>query len=342
MKKFLIFLLTNLFLFAHPINVTQMELNLTNKTLFISYYLFNLMRGLHRPFKNKAEIYKFKKTIFNYTKNNLIFENCVLEPKKIEVINDTVLHQYFKLKCKDYDKFKIHFNLFFKNPRQIGMLKITDKNKEIAINFYFQKKDAEVTIRKKVSVLSFIKLGIFHILEGIDHITFLLMLLLPAIIFNNFIKKAIKDILIIATAFSISHSISLMLSAFGIITPPPNLIEILIAFTIFFTALNNIFHYISYKKEWLIAFLFGFIHGFAFSEAVRGLDLNFSNFVKIVLGFNIGVEIGQIIVIIAVLPILFILIKKQKKFYYLFSIAGLILSLLWMIDRIFKLNFMPF
>jgi len=342
MKFLFAFFFAFFFSFAHPVNVTQMDLNLTNKSLFVSFYLTNLFRGTKKYYKNNEEIYADKQKIHDYTLKNLQFKDCNLIPYKIEVVDNSVLHQYFHLKCKDYDSFVVDFNLFFRNPRHLGILKITDGKKEVVTNFYYFKKSAKIVYRKKVSALSFIKIGILHILEGIDHITFLLMLLLPAIIFNTSIKKAIKDILIIATAFSVSHSISLMFSAFGIITPPPKIIEILIAFTIFFTALNNIKHFISYKKEWLVAFLFGFIHGFAFSEAVRGLDLSFSNFVKIVLGFNIGVEIGQVIVIIVVLPILFVLIKKQKKFYYLFSIAGLILSLLWMIDRIFELNFMPF
>jgi hypothetical protein len=233
--------------------------------------------------------------------------------------------------------------MFFREDNtQMGLLKIFTPKKEYVLSFNPKEMVAEVEINKNVSFIKFIKIGIWHILTGIDHITFLLMLILPAIMYNKKIKKAIKDVLIIATAFTVSHSTSLMLSAFGILTPPPNLIEILITVTIFLTALNNLFHFVSYNKEWLIAFLFGFVHGFAFSEAVRGLELNFKNFVKIVLGFNLGVEIGQILIIVTILPVFFIIIKKFPRFYYILSLIGAFLAFLWFIDRVTGFGFMPF
>ncbi len=185
-------------------------------------------------------------------------------------------------------------------------------------------------------------MGIMHILTGFDHLTFLLMLILPVITFFDSIKKSIIQIIEIATMFTISHSITLSLSAFNIVNPPERMIESLIAFTIFFTALNNIYHWVSYKKEWLLAFLFGFIHGFGFANALKEIHLNISNFAEVVFGFNIGVEIGQILVITVTLPFIYIFVRKWFKLYYILVAYGLIVSFLWMVDRIFNLNFMPF
>jgi len=331
-----------IFLHAHPINLTKMDLNLTNNILHVRFVSFNIEKTYNIEYQNEKSIQNDKNRIINYTKKHLVFKKCNLIPIDFKVSKEIVIDEFFILKCENYSKLNIYFDMFMNDdPTQVGVLKINDKN-EIIINFNRNKKNAKIKTSKKTSFISFIKIGIFHILEGIDHITFLLMLLLPAIFYNKTIKKSLKDILIIATAFSISHSIALILSAFEMITPNPNLIEILIAFTIFLTALNNLLHFINYKKEWLVAFLFGFIHGFAFSEAVRGLEINLKNFIKIVLGFNLGVEIGQIIIVVFITPILFLLIKKVKSLYYYLSLLGMLLGSLWMIDRIFGLNYMPF
>ena len=157
----------------------------------------------------------------------------------------------------------------------------------------------------------------------------------------SFIKVLIY-IVEIATAFTISHSITLSLSVFNIVTPPANLIEILIAFSIFLTSINNLFHYVSFKREWLLAFLFGFIHGFGFANALKELDLQSVDFAKLVFGFNLGVEIGQFLVVLVSMPFLYFLVKKYKKLYIILSIIGAILALLWMIDRITGIGFMPF
>ena len=194
----------------------------------------------------------------------------------------------------------------------------------------------------RVNFSDFIKIGIEHILEGYDHLTFLLMLMLPLIFFSDNIFKSFIYIIEVATAFTISHSITLSLSVFNIINTPENLIEILIAFTIFLTAINNLTHYVSFKKEWLLAFIFGFIHGFGFANALKELNLQIGDFAKLVFGFNLGVEIGQFVVVFVTLPFLYILIKKFEKLYFILSIIGGIFGLLWMIERIIGIGFMPF
>jgi len=110
------------------------------------------------------------------------------------------------------------------------------------------------------------------------------------------------------------------------------------------TALNNIFPTISYKKEWLLAFGFGFIHGFGFANAMHEMNLNTSHFASAVFGFNIGVEIGQIVIVLILLPLLYKLSfqKFYKRFLQLSSLIVANIAFLWAIDRAFALNLMPF
>jgi len=333
-------------LFAHPLNLTKMDLNLSSKVLHLRFVSFNVERAFNKSYENENEIKKDYLKIINLTKKHLLIysENkpCRLKPLNFSVKNEIVIDEYFKLLCPAGD-LKIKFDLFFDiDPTQIGTMKITYKNREYVLNFNAKNRLRELNLKKEVDFFQFLKLGIFHILEGIDHITFLLMLLLPSVMFNKKINFALRDIFLIVTAFTVSHSTSLVLSAYGIVMPPADIIEILIAFTILLAALNNIFRVVSHKKEWFIAFLFGFVHGFAFSEAIRDLKLEINNFLEVVLAFNIGVEIGQIFVVLFTIPLFYLLIKKLPKSFYVLSTFGAFIAFLWMVERIFSLNFMPF
>ncbi|WP_459978130.1 HupE/UreJ family protein [Nautilia lithotrophica] len=342
MRKIL-FILIGVYVFAHPLNLTKMDFNLSSKIFHLRFVSYNIEKVFSKEFENEKEISDFKKEIANYTKKHLIIKGCKLKLIDFKVNNEIVIDEYFYLKCKNYDFLKIRFDMFFKEDNtQTGVLKVLDGNKEYIMNFNPQNRIKILEMDEKTSFNDFVLLGILHIIHGFDHITFLLTLLLPAIMFSLSFKDSLKSILIIATAFSISHSVSLMASAFNIVEINPNFIEILIALTIFLTALNNIYHAVNYKKEWLIAFLFGFVHGFAFSEAVRDIHIDFNNFIKIVLGFNLGVEIGQIIIILSIGPILYYLIKKENKIYNLLNFVAIILSVLWFFDRVFGFQFISF
>jgi membrane-anchored protein YejM (alkaline phosphatase superfamily) len=88
-----------------------------------------------------------------------------------------------------------------------------------------------------------------------------------------------------------------------------------------------------------MAFFFGFIHGFGFANALREINVE-NNFIQVVLGFNLGVEIGQVLIILSIVPLLFIL--KSDKILKGISIIGAVMAILWIVDRTFDLNFMPF
>ena len=178
----------------------------------------------------------------------------------------------------------------------------------------------------------YLKLGYSHILpQGFDHILFVAGLCL--------LSQKIKVIIWQATAFTVAHSITLTLSMKNIIVAPSAVVEPIIALSILFVAIENML--ISELKPWriLVVFMFGLIHGLGFASALNEIGLPRNKFAVSILSFNLGVELGQITIIL----LMFILIISPlgKKTWYrksvvfpLSIIIGLI-ALYWTIQRIF-------
>jgi hypothetical protein len=150
----------------------------------------------------------------------------------------------------------------------------------------------------------FLKLGFFHILDGIDHLLFLLALVIPS--------RGIRSLVIVVTAFTAAHSITLMAAASNLVPERlwfPPLIETLIAASILYMALENIIG-AGIKRRWVVAFGFGLIHGFGFSFALREtLQFAGSHLATSLLSFNVGVEIGQLLVLAVLIPVLNLLFR---------------------------------
>jgi|ETNmetMinimDraft_30_1059905.scaffolds.fasta_scaffold23565_1 hypothetical protein len=145
----------------------------------------------------------------------------------------------------------------------------------------------------------FVGSGIEHILDGVDHLLFIICLLIPF--------RRIRPLVVIITSFTVAHSITLIASAFGMVPNVlwfPPLIETLIAASIVYMALENIVGS-QWQKRWIIAFGFGLVHGFGFSFALSEI-LQFAggHLLTSLLAFNLGVEIGQLFIIILAVPIL--------------------------------------
>ena len=179
--------------------------------------------------------------------------------------------------------------------------------------------------------LIYLDAGFEHIIpKGFDHILFIISLYL--------LNPKLKSILWQATAFTVAHSITLGLAMAGIIQPPGNIIEPIIALSIAVVALENIF--ISTLKPWrvVLVFLFGLVHGTGFSAALSEAGLPKADFLTSLVMFNLGVELGQVSVIL----ILFLLIGYwfgnkpyyRKYFVIPLSIIIFIVSMYWMIIRV--------
>src|SRR5206468_215848 len=150
----------------------------------------------------------------------------------------------------------------------------------------------------------FVKLGFTHILNGVDHLLFLFCLVIP---FRRF-----RALVAVVTAFTVAHSITLFASAYNLGPDAlwfPPLIETLIATSIVYMALENIVG-ANVKRRWVITFAFGLVHGFGFSFALRQtLQFAGSHLLTSLLSFNIGVELGQLLVLVALIPALDLLFR---------------------------------
>jgi hypothetical protein len=177
----------------------------------------------------------------------------------------------------------------------------------------------------------YLKLGIRHIVpEGFDHILFITGLCL--------LSNKIKPILWQATAFTIAHCITLFLSMKNIIMAPSAVVEPVIALTILFVSIENIFF--NKLSPWRIAlvFMFGLIHGMGFASALNEVGLPRNNFIPALLTFNVGVEVGQLIIILLLFGL--VIIPFGKKSWYRnwivvpVSVAIACTALFWTIQRI--------
>jgi hypothetical protein len=181
-------------------------------------------------------------------------------------------------------------------------------------------------------VLFYLLLGVEHIVPaGIDHILFVIALCL--------LNNKLKTILWQATAFTVAHSITLALSMKGIIVLPAAIVEPIIALSIVFVAVENIL--INELKAWriLIVFVFGLIHGLGFASALNEIGLPPNKFFTSILSFNLGVELGQVLVILLSFFLLILPFGKKvwykKRVAYPISIAIALVGLYWTFERLF-------
>lgn len=146
---------------------------------------------------------------------------------------------------------------------------------------------------------TFTRMGFLHILEGIDHLLFVFCLVIPF--------RSLAGLVPVVTAFTVAHSITLVASAFGLAPNAlwfPPLVETLIALSIVWMALENMVG-ASLQRRWIVAFGFGLVHGFGFSFLLRdSLQFAGGHMVTSLLAFNVGVELGQIVVLVAAIPVL--------------------------------------
>ncbi len=207
--------------------------------------------------------------------------------------------------------------------------------------------------------VAMVKLGMWHIWIGLDHILFLLALILPSVVRRRKndgspeeaaaapvswvpvprFKPAGLYLIKIVTFFTIAHSITLAIAALGYVDLSARYVESIIAISIAIAALHNITP-IFKSKEWIIVSAFGLFHGFGFASVLGEKGLGGEYMALSLLGFNVGVEIGQVLIVSGMFPILYFIRKSSiyPKFITFGSVLLIMISLYWVIERFFEVD----
>ena len=338
--------------------------------------------GLNLPDRLNMDIIQpHLETIYTYLKERSDFKSDTGTQYTVRFVEPTVLNLkemedfvrfHFELDGVDVvpENLDILYNVMFdKDPIHRGML-IIEYNWKLGIvdnealfsNVYSPGNTQQTLSLSEASIwkgfVALVKLGIWHIWIGLDHILFIVALILPAVVrrkeeniplsFSTAkdgwypverFKPAFFYILKIITFFTIAHSITLALAALDIINLPSWLVESIIAFSIALAALHNIKPLIK-GKEWLIAFGFGLFHGFGFASVLGEKGLSGDYMILSLLGFNLGVEIGQVLIICMIFPVLFLI--RRLKFYPAVikygSIVLIFIAMYWFVERAFGIE----
>jgi len=200
--------------------------------------------------------------------------------------------------------------------------------------------------------VQYLEEGVWHIWIGFDHILFLLSLLLPAVMVwgagrwqpAQRFGEAFWDVARIVTSFTVAHSITLSLATLGYVSLPSRWVEASIAASVVLAALNNVFT-VFHGRRWVVAFVFGLIHGFGFASVLADLGLPQDALLLALVGFNVGVEVGQLAIVLVFLPLAFAL--RRTAFYRrAVLLAGSLviatIAAIWLAERVFEFKVLPF
>jgi hydrogenase/urease accessory protein HupE len=289
--------------------------------------------------KHSAQIQKFlnqkiRLTAGVQTVKTLMVQSGVAKtlPSNLNVTTDThssLLLQYHW--AQPLDQLQMHYDLFAPNVTTARCLaQLVRAGKVDNLVFTPASKDAAlINLPVWQQITSFIGLGIEHILTGYDHILFLVSLLM--------LGGGLKYLLKVVTAFTLSHSVTLSLSVLNIVAVPSQWVECAIALSIAYIAAENLWRTES-AGRWKLAFGFGLIHGLGFASALQDLDLPKSNLAISLASFNLGVELGQISIVL----VIYFLLSYLRKLPWDLTIRRLVsvgvigMSLIWFWERVFS------
>ena len=178
-----------------------------------------------------------------------------------------------------------------------------------------------------VSTVEMLRLGVDHILRGFDHLVFLACLLVSGGTWRSRVA--------IVSAFTVAHSLTLVMAATRIVTVPAGFVEPAIALSIAYVAVENLFGDVG-RSRWPTAFGFGLVHGLGFAGQLDVIGLPLGEWLTAVLAFNVGVEIGQLAVVAIVLPIVFAMARSvwHRRLVQCTSVLVLGLAVVWFVDRL--------
>lgn len=248
-------------------------------------------------------------------------------------------------RCPDAGPVSIDYRLFFaRDPQHRALVTVRDASSVTTAIASPAKPTVTIGNQSSHPFLDFLREGIHHILIGYDHLAFLISLLLPAVLRRERgkwhpvadFRSAAGHIAAIVTAFTVAHSITLTAAALGWVTPASRWVEAAIAASVLLAALNNLWPVVT-RRIWLVGFGFGLVHGFGFAGALSELGLPAGARVIALLGFNLGVEVGQLAVVAVLLPMLFL--ARRSRWYAraglpMVSLAIAALAAWWLFQRL--------
>jgi len=242
----------------------------------------------------------------------------------------------------------VHYRLLFEvDPTHRGLVQLIGAAGEQAAVLSRDAPRASLSVSSPgrwQQLAAFVSEGIWHILKGYDHVLFLLTLLFPAVVSYRgrgwepraSLREAALEVLQVVTAFTLAHSLTLTLAVLGLVHLRAQWVESAIALTVLLGALNNLRPLIV-RRRWAVAFTFGLIHGLGFASVLADLGLHGANLTLSLLGFNVGVEMGQMLIVLAVLPLAFLL-RDTALYRCTFMPAGsaaiVLLAGYWLVVRI--------
>ncbi|MBI2460139.1 MAG: HupE/UreJ family protein [Candidatus Rokubacteria bacterium] len=216
------------------------------------------------------------------------------------------------------------FNEFGPNHSTLATIRRGQAVKEFV--FTQRRTDFRWSPRLWAQAGGFLLLGVEHIFTGYDHILFLIGLMV--------IWRGSLNIVKIVTSFTVAHSITLILAALSVVTLPTRLVESVIALSIAYVGIENLVVK-EIRRRWLVAFVFGLVHGFGFAEILREMGLPSQGLILSLLSFNVGVEIGQLVVVAACVPLIYAASRgaHQRILVRGASAAIFLMGMLWFTER---------
>lgn len=196
---------------------------------------------------------------------------------------------------------------------------------------------------------NFVRHGVWHIWIGLDHVLFLCALLLPAVMVRkggewlpvSTFRESFVYVVKVVTLFTVAHTITLSLASLGIVQLPEQLVEGVIALSIAVVALNVLWPFLK-QNVWIVVFVFGLFHGLGFASVLEPLGVSGGSKTAALLGFNVGVELGQLAIILIVFPLLFLLrnwVGYRPLVLKGGSIALILVSSFWFVERTIDVPF---
>ena len=244
--------------------------------------------------------------------------------------------------------------LFDIDAQHKGLLRLTEGGQTRTAVFSRESPSQEFSLAKRSlwnESVQFIHEGIWHIWLGFDHVLFLLALLLPAVLVRvDGHWQAVTDfptvwwnVVNIVTAFTVAHSLTLSLAALDVVQLPSRLVESTIAASVALAGFGNLYPAMM-ARRWMIAFGFGLIHGFGFAAVLTDLGLPHDSMLLSLVSFNLGVELGQLAIVAAFLPLAY-LIRRSWSYPRLVltggSLAVIAIALVWFTERAFAVYLLP-